>query len=189
MAPMVPPGAPLAQNPAAACPRRSPGSILVSVVAPDTEDTTEKAPDRRARRELSDPMRNAIAAVLILLALAGLVFTVRWAVTGENNTSSALPESVERLIPESGSEVLTQSSVGVDLAVGYDAYLIINGTEVRSEEEGLVKDMGTGLITYQPGADGMAELVPEKNCVIAMVWKQEEGQKYAEPVSWCFTAS
>jgi hypothetical protein len=126
---------------------------------------------------------------VVLLALVGLYFTGRAAVTGDDDTSRALPESVERLLPESGSEVLTQSTVGVDLAVGYDAYLIINGTEVRDEEAGLVKDMGTGLITYQPGAGEIDELQAEKNCVIAMVWDQTEGPKFAEPVSWCFTAA
>lgn len=148
---------------------------------------TEAAPN--PRRELSAPARNAIAGVLILAALAGLVLTVQAAVTGDDDTSRALPDSVERLLPESGSEVLAQSTVGVDLAVGYDAYLIINGTEIRDEGDGLVKDMGTGLITYQPGAGEVEELEAERNCVIAMVWEQTEGPKFADPVSWCFTAA
>jgi hypothetical protein len=162
------------------------GSILVVV---DTSRAEPAVAPSHTRRELSPPTRNAIAAVLILAALAGLVLTVQAAVTGDDDTSRALPDSVERLLPESGSEVLTQSTVGVDLAVGYDAYLIINGTEIRDEEGGLFKDMGTGLVTYQPGAGEIEELEAEKNCVIAMVWDQTEGPKFADPVSWCFTAA
>ncbi|MCZ7631056.1 MAG: hypothetical protein M5U19_19320 [Microthrixaceae bacterium] len=97
---------------------------------------------------------------------------------------------MDRLIPASGDEVLSQSEVGVDLAVGYDAYLIVNGTEIRSEADGLVSDPGLGLVRFQPGEGKPVEsLAPEKNCVIAMVWPQADGRDAAEPVSWCFTAA
>lgn len=134
--------------------------------------------------------RNAIAAVLVAVAIVGLYFTVRLAVTGDANTSAALPDSVDRLIPASGAEVLTQAEVGIDLAVGYDAYLILNGTDIRSESDGLFKDLGLGLIKFQPGEGKPVEsLIPEKNCVIAMVWPQAEDEDAAEPVSWCFNAA
>lgn len=152
-------------------------------------DTGERQPPRHRRRELSSAARNTIATVIIAACMVGLYFTVGAAVTGEDNASEALPESVERLLPDSGDEVPRQTQIGVDLAVGYDAWLIINGTEIRDEEAGLVKDMGTGIITYQPGAGAVEELPAERSCVIAMVWKQADGPKFAEPVSWCFTAA
>jgi len=143
-----------------------------------------------ARRGLSPRMRTAIASVLVVGALTGLVFTARAAVTGDSNTSLALPDSVDRLIPDSGDEVLAQSAVGVDLATGFDAYLIVNGTEIRTEADGLKKDLGLGLVTFQPGEGTQVEsLLPEKNCVIAMVWPQSEGEEAAEPVNWCFGAA
>lgn len=142
------------------------------------------------RRGLSPPARNAIAASLIALALLGLFFLDRLAVTGDDEASRSLPESVDRLIPESGDEVLSQSTVGVDLAVGYDAFLIIDGTEIRDGSDGLVKDMGTGLITYKPSPGGPVEaLQPDRNCVIAMIWDQADGEKTAEPLRWCFDAA
>ncbi|MEZ5350658.1 MAG: hypothetical protein R2714_15885 [Microthrixaceae bacterium] len=142
------------------------------------------------RPPMQPAARNAIASVLVLVAIVGLVFTVRLAVTGDDNTSDALPDSVDRLIPDSGDEVLAQSSVGVDLAVGFDAYLIVNGTEIRTEADGLTKDLGLGLVTFQPGNGKPVDtLLPEKNCVIAMVWPQTEGEDSAEPVSWCFNAA
>lgn len=149
----------------------------------DPEPETPRAP-------MSAAKRNAISAMLITIAVIGLYFTVRLAVTGDNNTSAALPESVDRLIPASGDEVLAQSEVGIDLAIGYDAYLIVNGHEIRSEEDGLVRDLGLGLVKFQPGEGKPVEsLIPEKNCVIAMVWPQAEGRDAAEPVSWCFNAA
>lgn len=129
-------------------------------------------------------------AVLIIGALVGLFFTGRWAITGDADTSQSLPDSVDRLIPGSGSEVLKQSKVGLDLATGYDAYLIIDGKEIKTEAQGLTKDLGVGLVQFQPGPQTQVPaLNPEKNCVIAMVWKQVDGPKAAQPVSWCFNAS
>ena len=58
------------------------------------------------------------------------------------------------------------------------------------EEDGLVRDQGLGLVKYQPGTGKPIEsLAAEKNCVIAMVWPQAEGEEAAEPVSWCFNAA
>lgn len=166
-----------------------PPAILGAMADTDTRDTGAPEP-RLPRPPMAPAKRNLIAAVLVAVAMVGLFFTVRLAVTGDANTSAALPDSVDRLIPASGDEVLTQSEVGIDLAVGYDAYLIVNGNEVRSEADGLVKDLGLGLVKFQPG-DGkpVESLIPEKNCVIAMVWPQAEGEDSAEPVSWCFNAA
>ena len=142
------------------------------------------------RREFPPALRNTIAAVVVVGALVGLFFTGRAAVTGNANTSKALPDSVNRLVPDSGAEVLRQSKVGVDVANGYDAYLIINGKEIKTEKQGLTKDLGVGLVQFQPGPDTeIPSLQAEKNCVIAMVYKQVDGPKEAKPVFWCFNAT
>ena len=66
------------------------------------------------------------------------------AATGDEQSSSALPDYVDRLIPASGAEVLRQATVGIDVADGYDAYLVINGRRIATAEDGLIKDLGTG---------------------------------------------
>ncbi|MEI2700010.1 MAG: hypothetical protein V9E94_17345 [Microthrixaceae bacterium] len=150
-----------------------------------TPSTTEAS-----RRRLGDVPRRIIIAVLILGALVGIFLTGRLAITGGNEASGALPESVDRLIPASGSEVLRQSQVGIDVADGFDAYLQINGVEVRTAEDGLIKDLGTGLILFQPGPDRpVEELNPNQNCVTAFVFDQLEGPTTAQPVTWCFQAT
>ena len=116
--------------------------------------------------------------------------TGRLAVTGFEDTSGVLPDSVDRLIPPSGAEVLRQSQVGIDVADGYDAYLQINGVEVRNAEDGLIKDLGTGLVLFQPGPDRpIEELNTNQNCVVAFVYDQVDGPSTAQPVSWCFQAT
>jgi len=138
-----------------------------------------------------------VITVLLGLAVGFGAYAVGNSVTGSDNVSTSLPDSVERLIPTSGSEVLKQSEVGVDLALGYDAYLIINGVEIRDVSS---RDNGDGLtrvltpdgytVTYVPGPGKRVEqLEPELNQITAMVWRQESGPETAVPVFWTFNAA
>lgn len=137
-----------------------------------------------------DIARKLIITLIIVGALVGLFYTGRWAVTGPDSTSGSLPDSVERLIPASGSEVLRQSQVGLDVADGFDAYLVVNGVEIRTAEDGLIKDLGTGLILFQPGPDTPVESLNQgTNSVIAFVFDQTDGPTVAQPVSWRFEAT
>ncbi len=153
----------------------------------DAPVDTRPAPQRVPRAPL---VQRLLIGLLLLVGLVGLVATVRLATTGNAATSSNAPDFVERLIPESGSEVLTQSGVGIDVATGYDGYLILNGTEIRTPEDGLSKDLGSGRIDFTPGEDKVVtELPTGRNCVLAIVWRQSDGPEQSEPVSWCFDAT
>lgn len=147
------------------------------------------APTARTSRPLPTVARRTIITVLIVGALVGLFFTGKAAVTGTDSTSKSLPDSVDRLMPVSGGKVPRQSSVGIDVADRHDAYLVLNGIEIRTTTDGLVKDLGTGLIRFQPGPGlPVEELADGQNCVLAYVWDRLESEADATPVSWCFTA-
>lgn len=155
----------------------------------------EQRPDgptagRPPRRRVSDATRRALLTVIILGALAGLFFAGRAAQTGTDATSTALPDSVERIEPASGSEVLRQAAVGLDVAAGHDAVLQINGTRIETAEDGLIKDLGSGLIRYQPAPGLPVEsLESGTNTVVAEVWDQTEGRGSAQTVVWSFEAT
>lgn len=137
-----------------------------------------------------DMVRRVVIALAILGAIAGIYFTGRAATTGLDSTSEGLPASVDRLIPASGDEVLRQAQVGIDVANGYDGYLIVNGVEIRTPQDGLIKDLGTGQILIQPGKGKPIESLNEgRNCVVAMVWESLKTESTASPVSWCFDAT
>lgn len=149
-------------------------------------DPLTPAPRARPGRDIA---RKVILTVLIVGSLVGLFFTGKAAVTGGNEASNALPDVVDRVVPPSGAEVPRQSQVGIDVADGHDAYLQINGVEVRTAEDGLVKDLGTGLVQFQPGPGRpVEELNAGQNCVVAFVYDQLDGPDTAQPVSWCFEA-
>lgn len=152
-----------------------------------TKTRTSPVPTRATNRDI---LRRVVILVAIVGSLVGIFFTGRAAQTGMGATSAALPKNVDRLIPASGAEVPRQSQVGIDVVDGHDAYLIINGVEIRSEDEGLIRDLGTGLVLFQPGEGKVVEgLNGGRNCVVAMVWDQMEGPTTADPVSWCFEAT
>ena len=138
-----------------------------------------------------------IASAIVLVCGAGLIWLVSsQAVTGDENASESKPAFVERLIPESGSQVLAQSTVGIDLSVDYDATLTINGVTVdavvdRIEGDGLHKVPELGLVEFQPGPGKVIESLRkgERNNVIAMVWKRADGQATAQPVTWTFNVT
>jgi hypothetical protein len=135
--------------------------------------------------------------IVALLAAAGTiaVYAYNQAAVGQDATSATKPASVKRFIPSPGSEVLAQSEVGIDLQIGYDADLEINGVRISRvaagpEDDGLRKTLSIGRITYQPGPGRtITALQPERNCVTAWVWSQQEGRGSASPVRWCFSAS
>jgi hypothetical protein len=135
--------------------------------------------------------------ILAVLAVAGslTVWAYNNGVTGSDEASLSKIEGVERLIPESGTSVPAQSQVGIDLAVGYDANLEINGKTISNVatkvgEDGLQKNLAIGLITYQPGPGHRIERLQQgQNCIIANVWSREIGPTSSKPQSWCFNAT
>jgi hypothetical protein len=143
-------------------------------------------------------MNNNLRRVLIVAGLAVVVVLAivinNNAVTGDQEASFSKPSYVERLIPESGAEVPVQSQVGLDLATGYDAYLIVNDVQIDNTvtdptSDGLQKTLTVGRVEYVPMKGHRVEkLKSGDNCVTALVWKQQDGKETAKPLRWCFTA-
>jgi hypothetical protein len=93
---------------------------------------------------------------------------------------------VENLIPRRNAQVPQQSNVGIDLVVGWDGTLVIDGVEIPREQLQLTPEIG--LIEYTP-APGRAveELQSGENCVTAVIWKVSEGRGVDDrSIPWCF---
>lgn len=137
----------------------------------------------------------AMLGVLLLVMIGLIVYVYNESVTGPDQTSFSKPDYVERLIPESGSEALRQSTVGVDLKEGYDAYLVVNGVTIdnaasEGNPDGLQRAPSLGIIEYSPAPDRrIKELNSPKQCVDAWVWRTLDGRATAEQVNWCFNVT
>jgi hypothetical protein len=128
-----------------------------------------------------------IAVVVLTVAIS--LFVIAFLTLSENKDqglSADNAEVVDALIPAANTQVPQQSSVGIDLAVGWDGVLQINGVEIPEDE--LVVTPQTGLIMFTPG-DGktVEQFETGRNCVTAVIWRIQDGRGTADrQVPWCF---
>jgi hypothetical protein len=124
-------------------------------------------------------------AVVAALAILGFGFTRD---QGREGTAASGGDAVEALIPAADSEVLSQNTIGVDLAPGYTGELSINGAAVPDDE--LADDRQTFQILYQPSDESALGTLPAgENCAQALIWPIAEGRESARTVSWCFNVT
>lgn len=153
-------------------------------------------PTRATRQNGAVPLPvKALIVVLVAAMVAVFAYIVDNAVTGPDEVSLSSPDYVERLIPASGSEALSQATVGIDLAEGYDAYLVINGQRIDNladgkDADGLVKAESLGTVEYDPAPGKRVErLESPRQCVDAWVWRKIDGPETAKQLNWCFKVS
>jgi len=125
-----------------------------------------------------------VAAVLVTLVAVAFVVAVQKVEPG-SDTSTGAGKFVERLIPDRGTQLVQQGTVGIDLKAGWDASLIVNGTAVPDEE--LRKVPSLDVVQFTPGPKKVMESLPVgKVCATAIIWKLETGPRQSQPVNWCF---
>lgn len=126
--------------------------------------------------------------VISLLALAAALMAVAVTVYLGNPSSTDLPVAIQSVAPEPGSNVLSQSDVEVDLAVGYTADLEINGVPIPEEE--LFRVEALNSLRYEPGVGKVIpQLLPDSNCVRVSYWLIAQGPQDSTIYTWCFDAS
>ena len=128
-----------------------------------------------------------IAVLVLTLAISLFVLAFNVLANNENPGISADDaQVVEDLIPDGGSQVPQQSSVGIDLVVGWEGVLQVNGIEIPEDE--LVITPQTGLIMFTPGAGKTVEAFETgQNCVTAIIWPISDGRGPSDrPIRWCF---
>ena len=147
------------------------------------------------------PYAPKLAILAIVAALVALVVVANSATTGSDAASQSLPDEIDRLIPVSGGTILRQETIGIDVADGYTASLVINGVPISNPiqysegteelvQDGLVFNRETGVITYPPREDGLIERFETgRNCVDATVWKADSEPTNGRTINWCFSAA
>ncbi len=123
-----------------------------------------------------------------MLALAAALFTVAVVVYQGNPRSTDLPVAIQAVAPEAGSNVLSQTDVSVDLAVGYTAELEINGIVIPEEQ--LFRIEALNQLSYEPREGKIVpKLLPDQNCVRVFYWLIAQGRDTTTSYTWCFDAS
>jgi hypothetical protein len=133
-----------------------------------------------------------LVAVGLLVAAGALYAAIHLTNTDDAGpvTVTGQPNVVQQLIPGNGSSELRQSELGIDLAPGYDAALIVNGVEIPRRELRVVA--AQNQVFFTPGAGKVIEeLDGGRTCVVAVVWKSSQGRGTPQDtsVAWCFTVT
>ena len=138
---------------------------------------------------------------------AGVVIFVLGFVLADTDTGDDIifnDPAIEALLPAPGSEVLRQSQVGIDLASGFDAELVINGVPIPRDQVNILRNAENpdesaeqpgvfaetiNRFLYQP-LEGRAvpELKGDENCVVATFWPLADPSD-VRTTSWCFTVA
>ncbi len=163
-----------------------------------TEQTAAPAPRRRIDKTLL-----IVSAVVAL----GLTFVIRGVLVGVTGDERAgLPDTIEEINPVPDAEqVLSQTSVFVDLTAGYTGVLIIDGTEIPTVnvaelssdtvEPGqqvsipavTVYEPGNATLTFIP-SDGapIEEFTDGEHRASLLYWRVDETRQRARTFSWTF---
>lgn len=137
---------------------------------------------------MNETWRRRILLGLAVAAAFGLLFFGFSRDSGTEGTAASGGDAVEALIPAANSEVLSQNTIGLDLAAGYTGELSINGTQVPDDE--LVDDRQQYRLLYQPAENSALGTLPAgENCAQALVWPISDGRQNARTVSWCFNVT
>lgn len=105
-----------------------------------------------------------------------------------NPASTALPVAIQAVSPTAGSNVLSQSDVMVDLAVGYTGEIDINGVPIPEEQ--LSRAEALNQFRFEPGVGkALPRLFADQNCVRVNYWLIAQGPDSSSTYTWCFEAS
>lgn len=159
----------------------------------EAEARSEAEARARRARPPGGSLRYRIGVTVALaIAFAALFAGVQATQTdddGDEPSVSGQPGVVEQLRPRQGAEVLRQTEVGIDLAPGYEARLLVNGTEIPADELRLVPEQNQ--VFYAPGPGRTFETLPSgTNCVTAIAWRSAVGPGPQDlRFEWCFDAT
>jgi hypothetical protein len=126
----------------------------------------------------------------VVLTVAVLMFALAIQAFDDGNDDPVLQGGdqaiVEALLPRRDAQVPQQSDVGIDLVVGWEGTLVIDGVEIPEDELTLTQEIG--LIEYTPGEGKVVErLETGQNCVSAIIWQIQDGRGVADrTIPWCF---
>ena len=149
-------------------------------------DTTNSGAD--ATKSASPPNRRfkpRYIAYLALLAIA-VVCIVLAARLGTSDTSQLDGGRIQRFIPTPGAKILQQDIIGIDMAPGYEASLVLNGIPLPLDQTYTVPQLNQ--VTFKAGPGKVYETLPAgQNCLTATYWQSAFGPKVSSIRSWCFT--
>ena len=185
-------------------------AATVDDLVPATDDdldtpTGADAPPERPKRRLDRGL--LIASLVIAFGLVLVIVALTTALTGDDGIDR--PEAIESVQPvENAVQVLQQERVVVDLLLGYEGRLVINGIELPTTVIGqsdvdpfeqpapgqqidlpttAVFDPGNAVISFQPVEGALIESFTQGLHEVRVIyWRIEDGPEQARSYRWEF---
>lgn len=128
------------------------------------------------------PTRYRILFLLLGLALAlVVVFAVVWAPGGRG---FELPDAVESVSPSNGDTVLRQIDLEIDMRIGYDIELFVDGLRIPDDEIGFTT--ATGRYVWAPGPGKTFEEWTQGTHSVGITYESVSGGIDIGQLSWVF---
>ena len=128
-----------------------------------------------------------LAALLMVLAVGAFAAAYAQTAGDDDDLASSGGNSsfVERLLPQSDSQIVQQSTVGIDLTPGWEGTLVVDGIVIPEDELKVTPSLN--LVEFTPGEGKVMRTLPVgKVCASATVWKTSTGSTDSRHVAWCF---
>ena len=116
------------------------------------------------------PAHRRLYLILAAALAAVVVGAVLLAPTGEE---TEIPAPLEGIFPSPGDTVVRQTIIEIDLPVGYEIELFIDGIQVPPDEIGSTPS--TGVFLWQPGPGRSMEVWPGGDHTVKVVWDRTRG--------------
>lgn len=137
--------------------------------------------DARIIPPVKDTTYRLLYAGLGLALVAVVALTVALSPSG---TESRLPDPVERIFPRPADSVVRQTVIEVDMAVGYELVLFVDGFRISPVE--IDVQTGTNLHTWQPAPGRFLETWEPGPHEVRIEWDSTAGLPDPGSYSWTF---
>jgi hypothetical protein len=190
------------EPPTITAPGETPAVTSDATPAVDTTPSRNGSSGPRRRRRIDRGLLLASAGIAVGIVLVGLGLIV--SVTGDEATN--LPDEVEEIAPVPDAvQVLSQTSVFVDLLTDYTGVLVIDGVEIETIDlseidssavepgqqvdipPATVYEPGNATLTYIPSEGAPIETFETGlHHVQVIYWRVEQGRSRAGLYAWTF---
>lgn len=140
---------------------------------------------------MSEDARALVRRIVIasLLIVAGGLVWYSATIKGEPPAPDLTDTAVEQLVPARDTPTaIRQAEIGIDLAPGWDADLVINGIDIPEDEER--DNAPLNQVFFKPGEGKTIEALPPGPVeVTAIIWRPVDGESResgSRTVTWSF---
>lgn len=124
--------------------------------------------------------------------VAACLVGVGWAFTLHEDTSDEALEAgaVEAVMPPPNAPVVpSQSTVSADLQFGFEAVLVVDGTEIPLDQLDVIE--AQGIVSFTPGRGKEFERFPGGGHVVRVIYWPQAGTRKADAreFSWRFNVN